>query len=319
MNDKPELVLPQTNFKHSYQMYQNKLWLNLLKVLEDNQDKIKNITHFESENNFISSLIHKALSEYNQIVIENVYNIVEYYLFYKKVDIKNLIMFIKEQSSNNAFDIITLEREVQDGFDDKFGTLTGVIKEQFMLHEPISMDRYENSARYHPTPIKSMHLALDSLKIYNINYNNSIFIDVGSGMGRNLLIASEYPFKKIIGVEISKYLHEIAKKNISIYKTETQKCKDINSYCEDILNFDLPENECLVLYFWEPFDENVFNLFFQKITKLVHSKDLKIFLIFLGKVFSEVRKSKKFTLKIYKETNDKISETDSFYLSIFSS
>ncbi|WP_109301239.1 class I SAM-dependent methyltransferase [Aquimarina sp. AU474] len=299
-------------------MSQDKLWTKLLKVFENNQDKIRNISNFESENNFVSLLIHESLSEYNQLVIENVYNIVKYYLFYQKVDVIDLIKFIKEKSNNNAFDIITLERESQDSFDNKFGTLTGVIKEQFMLHDSISMDRYQNSARYHPTPIKSMHLALDSLKKYNINYNNSIFIDVGSGMGRNLLIASEYPFKKIIGIEISKYLNEIAEKNISIYKTETQKCKNIDSYCGDALNFSLPDYNCLVLYFWEPFDENIFNPFFQKITQSIKSKDQKVFLVFLGKVFSEVRKSKIFKLKDYKETNDKISETDHFYISTFS-
>ncbi len=298
-------------------MSQHKLWSKLLRVLEDNQDKIRNISNFESENDFISPLIHTSLSEYNPIIIENVYNIVKYYLFYKKVDVLDLINVIKEKG-NSAFDIITLERETEDAFDEKFGTLTGVIKEQFMLHDSISMERYENSARYHPTPIKSMYLALDSLKKHNINYNDSIFIDVGSGMGRNLLIASEYPFKKIIGIEISEYLNEIAEKNIRIYKTETQKCTNINSFCGDVLNFDLPESKCLVLYFWEPIDEVTFGSLFRKLTESIKSKEQKVFLIFLGKVFPEVRKSENFKLKDYKETNDKISETDNFYISIFS-
>ena len=298
-------------------MNQENLWSKLLNLLIDNQEKLNGISNFESKNELISSLIHNSLSEENQLVIENVGKILRHYLVDKKISVNNLIGFIKEKG-DSQFDVITLEREINDGFDNKFGTLTGVIKEQFMMHDSISMDRYENSVRYHPTPVKSIHLALDSLKEYDLNYEDSIFIDIGSGMGRNLLIASEFPFEKIIGIEISEYLNQIAEKNISIYKTKTQKCKNISSFCADILNFDIPDFKSLVLYFWEPFDEEIFIPFFQKLNKSIKSKDQKVFLIFLGKAFSEVRKSKNFKLKDYKKTNDKFSDTDYFYLSIFS-
>ena len=41
------------------------------------------------------------------------------------------------------------------------------------------------------------------------------FIDLGSGKGRVLLAAAQYPFKSVIGVEFSKILHDIAQANIS--------------------------------------------------------------------------------------------------------
>jgi 16S rRNA G966 N2-methylase RsmD len=40
------------------------------------------------------------------------------------------------------------------------------------------------------------------------------FIDLGSGKGRVLLIASQYPFKSVMGVEFSETLHKIAQANI---------------------------------------------------------------------------------------------------------
>src|SRR5215831_11087448 len=41
------------------------------------------------------------------------------------------------------------------------------------------------------------------------------FIDLGSGKGRVLLIAAQYPFKSVVGVEFSGTLHKIAQTNIS--------------------------------------------------------------------------------------------------------
>src|SRR5690242_3123851 len=46
------------------------------------------------------------------------------------------------------------------------------------------------------------------------------FIDVGAGKGRALLLASELPFRKIIGVELSKELARIAAHNIHKWKQE---------------------------------------------------------------------------------------------------
>ena len=46
----------------------------------------------------------------------------------------------------------------------------------------------------------------------NVDYKDFVFMDLGSGKGKALLLSSHYPFKKIIGVEYDVRLHEIAKK-----------------------------------------------------------------------------------------------------------
>ena len=45
------------------------------------------------------------------------------------------------------------------------------------------------------------------------------FIDLGSGKGRVLLIASQYPFKAVVGVEFSETLHKIAQTNIEKFNS----------------------------------------------------------------------------------------------------
>src|SRR5262245_49817297 len=50
------------------------------------------------------------------------------------------------------------------------------------------------------------------------------FIDYGSGKGKALLMASDYPFKTIIGLEYAKRLHDIAAENCRKYRSASQKC-----------------------------------------------------------------------------------------------
>jgi predicted RNA methylase len=83
------------------------------------------------------------------------------------------------------------------------------------------------------------------------------FIDFGSGKGRVLLVASHYPFRRVVGVEFSPELHEIAQENIRRYQSPARRCRDVQSICTDATTFALPEHAC-VLYFNNPFAGPVF-------------------------------------------------------------
>jgi SAM-dependent methyltransferase len=83
------------------------------------------------------------------------------------------------------------------------------------------------------------------------------FIDFGSGKGRALLVASHYPFRRVIGVEFSPELHEIAQENIRRYQSPARRCQAVYSVCADAATFALSEHAC-VLYFNNPFAGPVF-------------------------------------------------------------
>ena len=70
-----------------------------------------------------------------------------------------------------------------------------------------------------------------------IDYRDFTFIDIGSGKGRTLLMASDYPFRRIIGVELLPELHRIAQENVRKYKNENQKSFAIVSQCVDAREF----------------------------------------------------------------------------------
>jgi SAM-dependent methyltransferase len=83
------------------------------------------------------------------------------------------------------------------------------------------------------------------------------FVDLGSGKGRAMLIASEYPFRAICGVEISPRLHAIALDNIKRYSNQKQKCRNVTAALGDATAYIFPPGPLLV-YMWNPFEGPVF-------------------------------------------------------------
>src|SRR6202042_3017957 len=59
------------------------------------------------------------------------------------------------------------------------------------------------------------------------------FIDLGSGKGRTLLMASSYPFHRIIGMELLEELNRIAVDNIKRYHSDEQRCLALESHPGD--------------------------------------------------------------------------------------
>jgi hypothetical protein len=78
------------------------------------------------------------------------------------------------------------------------------------------------------------------------------FIDPGCGKGRVLLIASDYPFHGIIGVEFMPDLYRTAQKNIAGYSSDEQQCRQIEAICMDARDFQFPSGP-LVVYLFNPF------------------------------------------------------------------
>ncbi len=84
-----------------------------------------------------------------------------------------------------------------------------------------------------------------------IDFEQFTFIDLGSGKGRTLLMASEYPFQRIIGVELIGELHKAAEENIREYQSPTQRCANIEAVLADAREFEFPD-EPLLLYLFNP-------------------------------------------------------------------
>jgi hypothetical protein len=133
-------------------------------------------------------------------------------------------------------------------WDFRVNTTSGTIswRERFLglLHSP-----------YQPTEPAAFHTMLQQfLQDAEIEPGEFVFVDIGSGKGRALLLASDYPFRRILGIELLPRLHQEANKNIAAYKSSEQKCFAMQSICADAAEFAFPV-EPLVLYLFNPLPE----------------------------------------------------------------
>jgi SAM-dependent methyltransferase len=109
---------------------------------------------------------------------------------------------------------------------------------------------------YQPTESALFHEMIAALSDQKgFDFGAFTFIDLGSGKGRTLLMASDYPFRRIVGVELLPALHRVAWGNLGKYRSEAQKCFAIEAICGDATDFAFPV-EPTVLFLFNPFLES---------------------------------------------------------------
>lgn len=101
---------------------------------------------------------------------------------------------------------------------------------------------------YQPTEPVLFHEMVGRL---GIDFSEFTFIDLGSGKGRALLMAAEYPFRRIIGVELLPELNAIAQENLRRFNSEKRKCLNVETQCGDARQFVFPPAPT-VLYLFNP-------------------------------------------------------------------
>jgi len=75
------------------------------------------------------------------------------------------------------------------------------------------------------------------------------FIDLGAGMGRALLLASEFPFRAVAGVELHPTLARIARKNATLWRAAGRARAPMRMVCRDAVEFEFPAGPCAVFLF----------------------------------------------------------------------
>ena len=75
------------------------------------------------------------------------------------------------------------------------------------------------------------------------------FVDVGSGMGRAVLLASELTFKAVVGVELHKELDRIARRNLAVWRKAGWSRAPMKMIRGDAVEFQWPSGPCLAFLF----------------------------------------------------------------------
>lgn len=114
---------------------------------------------------------------------------------------------------------------------------------------PLSDIGIARSDRRNSTPVSYAALFAMLRKIDG-DKSDMTFLDYGTGKGRALCVAATFPFKRIMGVELSPQLARLAQLNLE--RMCGRKVADVDIRCQDATELDVPDDVNLI-YFFNPF------------------------------------------------------------------
>ena len=140
------------------------------------------------------------------------------------------------------------DRSVEDrSFDRKHRTDTAgmVPKDALGIDDPLVR---AEAVFYVPSPARVTRYLIRQLGIDAAEW---AFMDLGAGKGRVLLVASEWPFRRLLGSEISPALVALARENVTRYRGKGNVSR-IELRCSDARQVDFPPEDT-VLHLYHPF------------------------------------------------------------------
>ena len=131
---------------------------------------------------------------------------------------------------------------------------------------------------YQPTSPGLFGEILASLEIAHERF---VFVDFGSGKGRVVLLASQVPFRKVVGVEFSSQLHRVAQQNLERFAAEKRRCGSIELLCMDATQYPIPDEDA-VLYFYNPFEQQVMDIVLANLQASLARRPRTIYLVLVN-------------------------------------
>jgi SAM-dependent methyltransferase len=139
--------------------------------------------------------------------------------------------------------------------------------------------------------------------------DRTAFIDIGCGKGRALAVATEFPFAKTIGIEISPVLSAIARANAKRLAANLNGRVEPEIMEGDATNFAVPDCDALVLFAYNPFKRPLVEMLLRRI-EAVHAAQpaLKMFLVYYNPVHAELFDKSPIMTRFFARKFDLIAE-----------
>jgi len=134
-------------------------------------------------------------------------------------------------------------------------------------------------------PIES-DLFREMIQVVGVDYSQFTFIDIGSGKGRALLMASEYPFRRIVGVELLPELNAIAQENIRRLP-KGRPCDAIETLQGDARDYPFPR-EPLVIFMFHPLPESGFRKVIDNLRSSLNDNPRPAWLIYANPLYESI-------------------------------
>ncbi len=129
--------------------------------------------------------------------------------------------------------------------------------------------------RYSPTDYRGFRKIMRHVPI---RANQDVFLDYGSGLGRALIMAGAYPFRRILGVELSHELNLRAAENVR-RALRKLKCKEVEVIEADAAAYEVPP-DVTVMYFYSPFSGAVLRRVLENVRRSLAAAPRKVTIIY---------------------------------------
>lgn len=100
-------------------------------------------------------------------------------------------------------------------------------------------------------------------------------------MGRATLLAADYPFRKVIGIELNPTLANIARHNLTIWRSVSRARAPIQILCGDAVDTRHPKGLCLVFLF-NPFGPLVMRRLLQRWARIFADRPGELDLLYVN-------------------------------------
>jgi len=167
-------------------------------------------------------------------------------------------------------------------FDRRYGTDTSGFTQ---LHNLTVLSHDLEEARYYQAI--SQRWFRRAMSAIGVDHKQFVFVDYGCGKGRALLLASEYPFKRIVGIEFAKELVDAAKQNARAFVQATGRSDNFDIVWMDARDFSPPEDNA-ILFLYNPFGEAVMREVLRKAEVTMRAGHYSIYVIYAFPVLSHV-------------------------------
>jgi methyltransferase family protein len=110
---------------------------------------------------------------------------------------------------------------------------------------------------------------------------DDVFIDFGCGQGRIVYqAAAHYPFRRVIGVDVSAPLVEVARANVE-HNRPRLHCQDVELVVADAADYQLPD-DVTIAYFYFPFSGRTFERVLENVGASLNRRPRSFRLLFTG-------------------------------------
>jgi SAM-dependent methyltransferase len=166
-------------------------------------------------------------------------------------------------------------------FDRQYGIDTGgVVPVEMITSDKILSHKINPYGASQPSIIRRAITALGTIDDYE-------FVDIGCGKGRAMFVASEFPFRRISGIELSPNLTKVARRNSAIVARRFPSRPPVEAIEGNAITFPLPKTK-LVFYFCHSFGEELLSQLISNLEAAISSGIGPVFFMYYNPVHGNV-------------------------------